>query len=589
MHILKSRAAVCAALLVCSSCVMPEAERMYLPPPEASMPAPPPEDLSGPAVPRAAAAVEAAPVVAEPSDLSDSQQEPVKPPADPLFTTRVPASPALVQLPPPKDLFSVESKSEYNLSCTEFFNLLKTSQPRTIEEALAAIHKVRPKFLNRAVFAYETRMAFDSATLLYPRIIAYGGDAKTILNFGGHPKQRFADRMEMVCFDDKEAKFDFYDVAFPLEEPPGLPRALASSMPAKMVPTDVAALGPEASAALTPEEKKQNYTVIQNGRGVRTCANCHQSPSRPNWDTFALWPGVYGASSDVLRDRESPDTRNIYNSFEGSMWTRFQSMPAKAGRYRFVQQELARPNSDFTLKLSYLNGRRIVGELQRLGPQFETHKYEFAKALFCAPKAERKFFRQLTGDTSVGATFGILPFGADGSTREIFLSAYYDEMQKERRLGDTLSDFSIPNPLPKERFEELRKHYRALLDPNNELNLDMRLSRVDVDEVLMVREIKKVTDKLDIDIENWSMVLDGGYVHENGLGGDGRVALRLILERPFTETFLAADKQLNEAIASREATEQQLFAGRTPASENSSTALEQENAKICGLIERHVK
>lgn len=504
-------------------------------------------------------------LAAHAADDFDREPDAVKPPP--------PAAPVAPR-PTVPDLFRASVPDDSSLTCPEFMDILKKTEPATVEEALSAIKSKRPKFLERTVFQYESRMPFDGASLLNPRAVVYGGDAKVVLNFTGHARQKFGGRMQVMCFRDEEARFEFFEVAFPKEDGPP-PRVLSSvTEPQTAEPLKAAASEPpETSAALTPEEKLQKYVVIPNGRGVRECKNCHQTPARPNVDTAFLWPGSFGAADDQLRDRARPDTRNIYNSFESSMWARFQSTSSKNGRYRFVSQPLTRPNSDFTLKISYLNGRRIVGDLKRLGAKFTPHKYAFAKALLCAPKAERRTFQQITGETSFSATLPVLGGGASPEVKEIFLSAYYDQMQKERRIGDTLSDFSIPSPLPKEKFEDLRKYYRNLLDPKNELNLDMRLAGVDVDEVLQVTELKKVTDKLDLDIENWSMVLDGGYVHENGLGAEGRVALRLILERPFADEFLSGDKELLEAIGAREERE------------NAGGDVGAANAKICKTIE----
>lgn len=507
-----------------------------------------------------------------------------KPPAEPLLTVRAPAALPMVQSAPPRDLYSVESTPDYNLTCAELFDTLKKSQPATLEDALQAVHKVRRKFFDRVVFNYQTLNIYNGASLHYPRMAVYGGDAKVILGFAGHPKQKSAERLEVICFDDKENRFDFFDVAFPKQAPPEQPNV----QPLNAVSPAFA--GMQTAPSLTPEERAQKYVVIPGGRGVRECKNCHGQPSRPIWDTYNMWPGHYGAVDDVLKDRNRPDTRGIYNSFEGSMWNSFQSVPAKNGRYRFVNQELMRPNSDLTLKLSYLNGRRIVGDLKRLGPAFENLKFEFAKALMCAPKAERRFISQLTGDTRVGATFAVLPANSDAITKELFLSAYYDEMQRERRLGGVLAEFGAVAPLPRERFEELRKYYRNLLDPHKELNLDMRLSSVDVDEVLLVRELKKVTDKLDIDMENWSMARGDGYVHENGMGGDGKIALRLILERPFAETFLAGDAELMAALNARQSKEHEYYLKKQNGdAARLATELEQENTRLCNLLAARAK
>ena len=466
---------------------------------------------------------------------------------------RGPASLPLIPEAVPEDYYSVGFEAEENLSCSELTGLLKSNQPSSWEEALQAIRKTKSKYLARTIYGFETKMTFDGATLTYPRAIVYGGDAKMILNFGGNKRHKGFERVEALCFNDSQNKFEFAEIVFPKEAP-----------------------APEVISDLTPEEKASKYVWIPGGRGVRECAKCHDHPARPIWDTYALWPGFYGGADDTLKDRERADGRVIYSSFELENWKRFSSGPALAGRYAFTSQTASRPNSDFSARLSYLNGRRIVGELKSLGEKFTALKYEFAHALFCSPKAERRYFHQLTGDPSVGTTLGVLPQNSDRETKEIFLSAYYHEMQKEKRLSAILGEYGLPSPLPKDRFAELRSYYRELFR-SDELNLDLRLTRVDVDEVLMVRELKRVMDKVAVTIENWSMVRDGGFVHENGRGGEGRVALRLILEKPFSQEFLADDVELRNALTERQMKERK------------SKDLKAEDEKVCGLINRRLK
>jgi hypothetical protein len=430
---------------------------------------------------------------------------------------RTPASaPAAVPEPEPGS----------TVSCAEFFDWLKAENPSGIEAVLKLVHKKRPGFLKHVVYAYQTRMPFDHGTFLHPRTIAYGGDARLVLNFGGRAGVKGYERMETMCFNDQENSFEFKDVVFPKE-----------------------AASPEAISDLTAEEKLRPYAVIE-GRGRRACTNCHQSPPRPIWNTSALWPGFYGAVDDALTDPSRVDFKPVYQTFESANWEHFQKKVADTGRYQYVEQQSRHPNAEFTLRLSELNGRRIVGELKRLDSAFTVRRrYEFAKALFCAPKATRRSFQQIQGGGVEETTFAVLPQNADAESKDIFLSNYYDEMQKERRLGAVLEPYGLPKPLPKERFEEVRAYYRRLFG-DRDLNLDLRLSLVDVDEVMLVRELKRVTDKLDIDIESWSMVRDGGFVHENGTGGDGHPpALRQILEKPFSETFLSGDADVTAALS----------------------------------------
>ena len=134
--------------------------------------------------------------------------------------------------------------------------------------------------------------------------------------------------------------------------------------------------------------------------------------------------------------------------------------------------------------------------------------------------------------------------------------------------------YGLVQPLPKERFEELRSYYRKMF---REENLDLRIAGVDVDQVMSLREIKRVVEPLGVDVESWSMTFHGGYNFDNGAAAPGRTALRATLERPFVETFLGDDPDLSQLIATREKAEE--------AGANATLDLDQQ---ICGRVQRHL-
>ena len=468
----------------------------------------------------------------------------------PIATVTVEGRPATAAAPRadgvPGPLYGLANADPTSsLTCPEFLAMLNARQPRTLEEALGSVRDARPGFLERTTFAYET--LHDGAGAAFPRALVYGGDAKLVMSFNGHPKQKGFERLGLMCFDDQEQKFDFKEVAFPGE-----------------------AASPEAVADLTPEERAQPFVALE-GRGARDCRQCHDQNARPVWDAAALWPGFYGGVGDSLFNPRAEDARPIYSALERLRWQAFSEGPLKTGRYRYTSVASPRPNAELTHRLSYLNGRRIVGDLKRLGPAFEPARYHFAAALFCAPRGERLELKQSTGRGDEGATFAVLPENADGETREIFLSAYYDQMGKEKRNLGMLKRYGLVQPLPKERFEELRVYYRGMF---REENLDLRLAGVDVDQVLSLRELKRVVEPLGVDIENWSMAFHGGYAFDNGAAAPGRTALRATLERPFAETFLKDDPRLVAALAARELAEE--------SGQNTTAALDQD---VCGLIQ----
>ena len=154
------------------------------------------------------------------------------------------------------------------------FDTITATKPASLEDALISLKKVRPAFFHRTSYAYET--LHDGAGTGFPRATVYGGDARVVLTFNGHPKQKGYERLQVMCFDDQTNAFDFREVVFPKE-----------------------AASPAAIADLTDVEAKQNF-VISEGRGARDCRQCHDASGHPIMDSAALWPGVYGGVNDAL-------------------------------------------------------------------------------------------------------------------------------------------------------------------------------------------------------------------------------------------------------------------------------------------------
>lgn len=112
---------------------------------------------------------------------------------------------------------------------------------------------------------------FDSRSLQggtpeKPRILAYGGDARTIFAYGGDAKHGAFNRLEVIHFD-RDAKppaFQFYELEFPITRG-GEPFSLGKPNPDR-------------------------------------CKSCHAQGGvmRPIFDAYFMWPGMYGSEEDHL-------------------------------------------------------------------------------------------------------------------------------------------------------------------------------------------------------------------------------------------------------------------------------------------------
>src|SRR5262249_6867826 len=142
---------------------------------------------------------------------------------------------------------------------------------RSVEELLPLLS---PALRSRYVLIFDSR-SVQEASRADPRVLLVGYEGRFIVSFNGDPQQRGFDAIETMEFDNASSSFIFREIRFP---------------------------GRDAATDAEVEFSQANPA---------RCAACHGSPAHPIWDTFPLWPGVYGeryqkelsrAESDGLAD-----------------------------------------------------------------------------------------------------------------------------------------------------------------------------------------------------------------------------------------------------------------------------------------------
>jgi hypothetical protein len=224
---------------------------------------------------------------------------------------------------------------------------LEGCQIHTIEELLPLLPA---EFRSRFVLVYSSR-SLQGASPRYPRVILFGLDAKLILAFTGSPDLEGYGSLETIEFDDTKKSFNFRRIQFPSETDPS-------------------------GAAFKPLISETN---------PEKCRICHREEPRPNWDTYAAWPGVFGSLDDGMPGEE----RTAYKNF-------LQNMFMKAGRYRHLEDAAkysdssrfydyypyGRANLQFTFLLSLLNGQSIAREI-KLNSKLYPFRYALLSSLGC--------------------------------------------------------------------------------------------------------------------------------------------------------------------------------------------------------------
>jgi len=202
--------------------------------------------------------------------------------------------------------------------------------------------------LNHYVMVYKSR-SLQEASTDNPRVILTGSDAKLMLTFNGEAHQAGYNTLEITQFRDAGKEFEMREINF-------------------------------------PQNEKSNVTFSE--KNPEKCLRCHQDHPRPVWDTYALWPGVYGSEDGNITLKSPEDV-----GFQAYL-ARLKTNPGRYANLGDLQfrpfqaeysiQEKGEPNGDvnfnFTQAISQLNFERITREIET-SPDYDRIKYAFISIL----------------------------------------------------------------------------------------------------------------------------------------------------------------------------------------------------------------
>lgn len=105
-----------------------------------------------------------------------------------------------------------------------------------------------------------------------------------------------------------------------------------------------------------------------------SCAGCHTSSLRPNWESYPLWPGAYGANESLKGDEKKK-----YDAFVAKAGSNplYKSLPGLPDHY--ASGRGAEPNTRFTATLASRNFLRIAEQIRKL-PNYPVLRYAIAAA-----------------------------------------------------------------------------------------------------------------------------------------------------------------------------------------------------------------
>ena len=335
--------------------------------------------------------------------------------------------------------------SEVNYS--DLVTLIKDKNILSIDQLLPNLPLAYRSNYN---LVYASR-SLQPASAQFPRVIIFGHDARLMMAFSGNPKGPKADSLELIEFQLQTAKFVFREIRFPTK----------------------------------PDEK------VVFDEAPTTCILCHKKDSRPNWDPFHFWPGVYGSISrrGITTIEKGAQEDKFYQSFlnENARHGRYASLPSlpikdMGSLYAISDGVNTDPTGRMTALLQDLNRQRI----KRLMSELIAKKPKFLPSLVMAYHCSQ---------TELEEAF---PPELQTNMRklELVLSDINQTFKKDFDLRVArIKDFNGSGGDPERTF------FNLALDP-------------DVDELLhqdhAIAPLQYVFDRMGANVDDWAMAFNGG-------------------------------------------------------------------------------
>jgi mono/diheme cytochrome c family protein len=179
-----------------------------------------------------------------------------------------------------------------------------STQPTSVADFI----KLLPQGM-RSNFALMTESrSFQESTYQDPRVLMKSENSGVIASFTGHgrgDKLRGSEKMEFIVWNGPEARYDFYEVDFPTEDPYKDPATLTEAQKRPTVKQNPAScLNCHGSSVGTGDTLDLNGEIkyVQGALGDKVLDS---SNARPNWDTYNFWQGQLPFNRDtVFKDSE---------------------------------------------------------------------------------------------------------------------------------------------------------------------------------------------------------------------------------------------------------------------------------------------
>lgn len=377
------------------------------------------------------------------------------------------------------------------------------------------INQIESDYWDNSALVYQSRSNQHGSEDL-PRIILFKDSESPIIAFAGHSGVAGGNNIEIIDYDRKTHKFEFYEIA----------------------------------------QKDGKVTVERN---PTECMGCHTSSLRPNWDPYVLWPGSFGSIDDQI----------VVGSKEDKLFQKF--LKNNRSKFRYDRLTKVRRHKNATSDLSAGNtAPHSAGKYRMIeDPTFSDKRaneavwaefYGRNKAVFeqlSLDSGQPLFAVQPHGDARsrarVNAHLGNIVFdqNSDRIIHQLRQSKNFSHMRYVYLMGllrcekyDKLSRFVAPaGTKPKKSYADIKEAVSGGYSLDDLKARGAKFSEV-TSKVLSVLERSRglsiehmsgmmfltQNQTFDLPYEDWATTFDLPYVFDDGLDGGNRFAAHLLRE-----------------------------------------------------------
>lgn len=181
----------------------------------------------------------------------------------------------------------------------------------TVPTTVADFVKLLPEGMRSNYVVMSESRSFQESTYQDPRVLMKSANSGVIASFTGHGREdglRGTEKLEFIVWNGPEARYDFYEVDFPSEDPFKNPATMTEAQRRPIVKQNPAScLNCHGSAVGTGDmvgaDGQPKYITGALGDKV-----LDSSAARPNWDTYNFWQGQIPFNRDTLFN-ESEEAR----------------------------------------------------------------------------------------------------------------------------------------------------------------------------------------------------------------------------------------------------------------------------------------